>query len=58
MGALIFFIGAIVGAIIMAFMQGTSICNRETEIYMEGYLAGQVSAFKEVNALKGNKDDM
>ena len=40
-------IGAIGGAVAVSFMIGASRTNHENEIYMEGYLAGQVEALKE-----------
>lgn len=40
-------IGAIGGALAMCFIIGSSRTNHENEIYMEGYLAGQVEALKE-----------
>ena len=45
-----FFIGAtvgmILGALITCFVIGASRVNYESEVYMEGYLAGQVEAMK------------
>ena len=47
---MIFFIGItvgmILGALITAFIIGASRVNHENEIYMEGYLAGQVETLK------------
>ena len=39
-------IGVLTGALSIAFIQGASISRREHEVYMEGFLAGQVDALK------------
>ena len=36
-----FIIGAAGGALVVAYIAGASIVNRESEIYMEGFIAGQ-----------------
>lgn len=36
------FIGAVFGALVMAFFNGCSNTNKINEAYMEGYLAGQM----------------
>lgn len=41
-----FLIGALAGALVMAFMSGCSNTNKINEAYMEGYRAGQVEIMK------------
>jgi purine-cytosine permease-like protein len=36
-----FFVGALFGGLVMAFMNGCSNTNKINEAYMEGYLAGK-----------------
>ena len=40
-------IGSLAGAFAIAFIQGASNNRREHEIYMEGYLAGQIERMKD-----------
>ena len=40
-------IGVLTGALSIAFIQGASINRREQEVYMEGYLAGQVERMRD-----------
>ncbi len=44
-------IGIILGAFMMCFSLGASRVTRESEIYMEGYLAGQVNGLRNVKDL-------
>ena len=39
-------VGLVLGGLMTAFVIGASRVNHENEIYMEGYLAGQVEALK------------
>ena len=47
-------IGVLTGSLSIAFLLGASIGRREQEVYMEGYLAGQIERMKD-NEVKKDK---
>lgn len=38
-------VGIILGALMMCFVVGASISNRENEVYMEGHIAGYAEGY-------------
>lgn len=43
----LFIVGAACGSLVVALIQGASFLDKQNEIYMEGFRAGQVEKIKE-----------
>ena len=45
-GLILFIAGGVIGALAVAFIQGATTNEKEHEIYMEGYRAGQIECMR------------